>query len=136
MNELLGVTLVSAGLLAACGPGAEPADADVNGDYHETYTCEETCGDADPETLTGEVDMTLTANGADVTRVDDDGTTWAGVFAGQVINFSTSDGDYSEESSFTIDELNEDNTVQSFTIESQYTFGNCTGACTGDVVRE
>ena len=131
---LLGATFLGAGLIA-CAPAEAPADVDVAGEFHEVYSCEESCAGAPAQTIDGEVDMTLTADGATITRVDDDGTDWTGTFAGQTIEFSTSDGDYSEDSVFTIDET-VDGVVQSFTLTSEYTFGDCAGTCTGTVVRE
>jgi hypothetical protein len=110
--------------LVACAPGPEPA-GDVSGTWSESWSCEETCGGS-TETTTGTVEMTLTQDGANVTRVDDDGTEWSGTLSGLELSLSTSSDDYSEDSTFTFDDG-----LETFTVDSTYTWGECTGVCTG-----
>lgn len=106
---------------------------DISGDWTENWSCTETCPGADPETITGTVDLTMTQNGDQVTREDDDGTTWTGTLDGNEVTLSTEELDYVEESTFTF--TPETGKATAFTIESDYTYavegGSCTGHCTG-----
>jgi len=111
--------------VTACG-SIGGSDLDVSGEWHEEWSCEETCGSEAPQNIPGETDMTLTQDGTSVTREDSDGTTWEGTLDGNELTMSHTDGDYTEDSTFT---FNDDATE--FSVSSSYSYGDCTGTCTG-----
>lgn len=116
--------------LALQGCGGSDPEVQISGMWTETYECTQVC-DGMSSPLDGTTGMTLSQDGASVTRTDDGGTTWTGELSGRTATFNTSSEGYEETSTFTFQ--GSDANPTSFTVESSFTSSmpSCTGTCTG-----
>jgi hypothetical protein len=109
--------------LIACGDSSGSTAFDVSGDFRENFDCVPTAGMPFSDT----VDMTLTQDGSDVMREDDNGTMWTGTISGMVVSLTTmGPNNYVENSTLTFE-----SDADSFSVASAYMSDTTSGACTG-----
>lgn len=115
-------------VLASCG-GSDP-EVQVAGTWEETYECTQVC-DGMSSPLSGTTTLTLSQDGATLSRSDDNGARWSGELSGREATFTTEREGYEETSTFTFEGT--DTNPTRFTVESAFssTSPNCTGTCTG-----
>lgn len=133
MKIELHIPLLLGLLLAGCG-GADP-EVQVSGTWVETYECTQVC-DGMNSPLSGTTTMTLTQDGASVSRSDGDGRTWTGEVSGRTATFTTQSDGYEESSTLTFSGSDANPTM--FTVKSSFTSSSpsCSGDCTGTGVKQ